>query len=90
MMENFFVWLGDLPVSRAIGESIWIYPVIQAFHLAGADDFHLHVAVENAEALRDFVLRHVTTHRVVRQTETHLVFEVRTGAGVLASSKPAR
>ena len=33
MMENFFVWLGDLPVSRAIGESIWIYPVIQAFHL---------------------------------------------------------
>ncbi|GAA4601194.1 Lrp/AsnC family transcriptional regulator [Actinoplanes octamycinicus] len=57
--------------------------VIQAFHLAGADDFHLHVAVEDAAALRDFVLRHVTTHRVVRQTETHLVFEVRRGAGVL-------
>lgn len=57
--------------------------VLQAFHVAGADDFYLHVAVENAEALRDFVLRHVTSHRVVRQTETHLVFEVRTGAGVL-------
>ncbi|MEU4427111.1 Lrp/AsnC family transcriptional regulator [Actinoplanes sp. NPDC024001] len=58
--------------------------VIQAFHIAGADDFHLHVAVENAEALRDFVLQHVTSHRVVRQTETQLVFEVRHGAGVLA------
>ena len=57
--------------------------VLQAFHVAGADDFYLHVAVENAEALRDFVLQHVTTHRVVRQTETHLVFEVRAGAGVL-------
>jgi DNA-binding Lrp family transcriptional regulator len=57
--------------------------VLQAFHVAGADDFYLHVAVENAEALRDFVLRHVTSHRVVRQTETHLVFEVRAGAGVL-------
>ena len=59
--------------------------VIQAFHVAGADDFYLHVAVANAEALRDFVLQHVTTHRVVRQTETHLVFEVRNGPGVLGA-----
>lgn len=57
--------------------------VIQAFHVAGADDFHLHVAVEDAEALRDFVLQHVTVHRVVRQTETQLVFELREGPGVL-------
>ncbi|GIE89637.1 hypothetical protein [Actinoplanes regularis] len=41
--------------------------------------------MENAEALRDFVLQHVTSHRVVRQTETHLVFDVRGGAGVLAT-----
>ena len=58
--------------------------VIQAFHVAGADDFHLYVAVENAEALRSLVLNHVTSHRVVRQTETQLVFELRDGAGVLA------
>lgn len=58
--------------------------VIQAFHVAGADDFHLHVAVENAEALRDLVLKHVTTNRVVRHTETQLIFEVRDGPGVLA------
>ncbi len=57
--------------------------VIQAVHVAGADDFHLHVAVEDAEALRDLVLDHVTVHRVVRATETQLVFEIRDGAGVL-------
>lgn len=57
--------------------------VLQAFHVAGADDFHLHVAVADAEALRDLVLRHVTVHRVVRGTETHLVFEHRTGIGIL-------
>lgn len=57
--------------------------VLQAIHVAGEDDFHLHVAVESAEALRDLVLEHVTIHRVVRQTETQLVFEVRNGVGVL-------
>ncbi len=58
--------------------------VIQAFHVAGADDFYLHVAAESPQALRDLVLHHVTVHPVVRHTETQLVFELRRGAGVLA------
>ena len=58
--------------------------VLQVFHVAGADDFHLHVAVEDAEALRDLVLEHVTVSPVVRQTETQLIFEVRQGPGALA------
>jgi DNA-binding Lrp family transcriptional regulator len=62
--------------------------VLQVFHVAGEDDFHLHVAVQDAEALRDFVLRHVTVHRVVRQTETQLVFDVRHGRGLLAYLGP--
>jgi hypothetical protein len=33
MLESFFLWLGELPFSKFIGESIWIYPMIQAFHL---------------------------------------------------------
>lgn len=57
--------------------------VLEAIHVAGADDFHLHVAVESPEALRDLVLQHVTVHRVVRQTETQLIFETRRGRGVL-------
>jgi DNA-binding Lrp family transcriptional regulator len=56
--------------------------VLQVFHVAGADDFLVHVAVADAESLRDLVLRHITTHRVVRGTETHLVFDRRDGIGV--------
>ena len=70
-------------VERLYDDLVRTPGVIQAFHLGGADDFHLHVAVEDAVALRDFVLQHVTVHRVVRQTETQLVFELREGPGVL-------
>lgn len=64
--------------------------VIRAYHVAGSDDFHLHVAVENAQALRDLVLSHVTNHQVVRGTETQLVFELRAGVGVLSGSSTFR
>lgn len=57
--------------------------VLQVFHVAGVDDFLVHVAVESAEALRDMVLRHITVHPSVRGTETQLVFELRDGAGLL-------
>lgn len=56
---------------------------LAVFHVAGEDDFHMHVAVESPERLRDLVLEHVTNHPIVRQTETHLVFDVRDGRGVL-------
>jgi len=34
-------------------------------------------------ALRDLVLDHITVHRVVRSTETQLVFELREGTALL-------
>jgi DNA-binding Lrp family transcriptional regulator len=71
-------------VNKLYADLVQVPGVIQAFHVAGEDDFHLHVAVDTAEALRDLVLNHVTIHPVVRQTETQLVFELREGAGVLA------
>ena len=37
-------------------------------------------------ALRDLVLQHITIHRVVRQTETQLIFETRRGVGVLGGA----
>ena len=58
--------------------------VLQVFHVAGEDDFLVHVTVADAEALRDVVLEHITVHPVVRSTETHLVFELRDGAGALS------
>ncbi len=57
--------------------------VLQVFHIAGADDFLVHVAVADAAALRDIVLERITVHDVVRATETQLVFELREGAGVV-------
>src|SRR5687768_361705 len=33
MLQPFFEWLNNLPFSKAIGESLWIYPVVQAVHL---------------------------------------------------------
>lgn len=57
--------------------------VLRVYHVAGADDFHLYVAVADAQALRDLVLDHITVHRVVRSTETQLVFELREGTALL-------
>jgi DNA-binding Lrp family transcriptional regulator len=62
--------------------------VIEVFHVAGEDDFLVHVAVEDAAALRDIVLQHITVHETVRTTETHLVFERREGIGPLARVAP--
>ncbi|WP_419774925.1 Lrp/AsnC family transcriptional regulator [Glycomyces harbinensis] len=56
---------------------------MSVFHVGGDDDFLVHVAVSGPEALRDFILEHVTVHPMVRRTETQLVFEVREGRGVL-------
>ncbi len=56
--------------------------VLTIFHVAGEDDYLLHVAVESSQALRDLVLEHVTVHPVVRHTETQLVFGVIPAAGV--------
>ncbi|SDY38233.1 transcriptional regulator, AsnC family [Micromonospora pattaloongensis] len=60
--------------------------VLTAFHVAGEDDYLLHVAVESPEALRDLVLEHINVHPAVRHTETQLVFEVLPGLGVLPAA----
>ncbi len=73
-------------VNSLYDDLVRIPGVLEAIHVAGADDFHLHVAVESPEALRDLVLQHITVHRVVRQTETQLIFETRRGIGVLGAS----
>ncbi|WP_245985030.1 Lrp/AsnC family transcriptional regulator [Streptomyces tateyamensis] len=49
--------------------------VLAVFHMSGSDDYLLHVAVAHPEALRDFVVDHLTTHPAVAQTRTNLIFE---------------
>jgi DNA-binding Lrp family transcriptional regulator len=48
--------------------------VVSVFHVAGTDDYLLHIAVRDSDALRDFVVDHLTSHAAVRHTETSLIF----------------
>ncbi|MCQ4080572.1 Lrp/AsnC family transcriptional regulator [Streptomyces sp. RB6PN25] len=54
--------------------------VLEVFHMAGSDDYLLHVAVADSDALRDFVVDHLTTHPAVGQTQTNLIFERMAGS----------
>lgn len=54
-------------------------PVLNAYYLAGADDFHLHVATESTETLRAFVTDGLSTRPEVARTETNLIFAHRRG-----------
>jgi DNA-binding Lrp family transcriptional regulator len=49
--------------------------VVQVFHVTGADDFLLHVAVQDTSALRDFVLDRLATRPEVAHVETRVVYE---------------
>ncbi len=64
--------------------------VLQSFHLGGADDYLLHVAVPSAEYLRDWVLDHLTTHPAVAHSRTSLVFEHRRGHHGPLPAAPSR
>lgn len=48
--------------------------VVAVYQVAGADDFLVHVAVRNADHLRDFVLDHISTREEVAHLETSLIF----------------
>lgn len=56
---------------------------LSVVHVAGDNDFHVHVAVASPERLRDLILEHITSHPAVTKTETQLIFEARRGSGVL-------
>jgi DNA-binding Lrp family transcriptional regulator len=49
--------------------------VLSLFHVSGANDYLLHVAAESPDALRDFVLDHLTADPAVVHAETSLIFE---------------
>lgn len=48
--------------------------VMAVFHVTGARDFLIHVAVRDAEHLRDLALEAFTTHPEVANLETSLIF----------------
>ena len=65
------------------------WPGVRAlFHMAGADDYLLHVAANSASDLRDFVLRYLAGHPAVKRTQTNLIFEHVEGTGWLDLLEP--
>nr|WP_307220471.1 Lrp/AsnC family transcriptional regulator [Microbacterium sp. SORGH_AS_0888] len=49
--------------------------VLQVFFLGGADDFLVHIAVEDASQLREFVVTHLSAQASVATTRTSIIFE---------------
>lgn len=56
--------------------------VVGCYHMAGANDFLLHVAVRDSEHLRDLALSSFTTRPEVDHIETALIFEHKAKAQV--------
>jgi DNA-binding Lrp family transcriptional regulator len=56
--------------------------VLSLFHVSGANDYLLHVAAATPDALREFVLDHLTADPAVVHAETSLIFEHVRGATV--------
>ena len=53
--------------------------VLNVYFLAGADDFHVHVAAKDPDDLRTFVVDHMSSAPEVALTETNLIFEHKRG-----------
>jgi hypothetical protein len=51
MLEQFFVNMEQWPISKAIGESLWIYPLVQALHLVAMAFFMGAVMIVNLRLL---------------------------------------
>ena len=61
----------DTFTQYALGE---IDEVVELFHVTGDQDFFMHVAVRDADHLRDLLLDHFTTRPEVARLQTHIVF----------------
>ncbi len=48
--------------------------VLRLYHIAGADDFLVHIGVRDSDALRDFAMDALTTRSEVAHLETGLIF----------------
>lgn len=56
--------------------------VVAAYHVAGAIDFLIHIAVRDADHLRDVTWVGLTRRPEVAHLETSLIFEVQRSAGL--------
>ncbi|MBY4596772.1 Lrp/AsnC family transcriptional regulator [bacterium BD-1] len=63
------------PQVEAIHAHLMALPeVLCLYHVAGADDFLVHVGVRDSDHLRDFAMSALTSREEVAHIETHLIF----------------
>jgi DNA-binding Lrp family transcriptional regulator len=62
--------------------------VLAFYHVAGADDFLVHVGVRDSQHLRDFALSAFTERAEVAHIETRLIFEFRRNTDLPAFLTP--
>lgn len=63
---------------ETFNQHLMTLPEVMAFyHVAGADDYLVHVGVRDSNHLRDFALSAFTERPEVAHIETHLIFEFR-------------
>lgn len=77
LVESFHAHLCDLP------------EVLAFYHVAGADDFLVHVGVRDSAHLREFALAAFTERPEVVHIETHLIFEFHRNTGLPPTAVPA-
>jgi len=61
---------------------------VALFHVAGANDFLVHVAVRDSDALRDLILRAFTARPEVGHVETSLIYEHARNTGFGGAAAP--
>ena len=62
-------------IDRFRGKVPGLPGVLSLFHVSGANDYLLHVSAASPDALREFVLDHLTADPAVVHAETSLIFE---------------
>lgn len=70
------------------GHLLSLTEVLAFYHVAGADDFLVHVAVRDSHHLRGFLLASFTQREEVAHIETHLIFEYRRNPEVPVYVRP--
>ncbi|MFE2656770.1 Lrp/AsnC family transcriptional regulator [Brevibacterium sp. NPDC059310] len=60
--------------------------VVRMYHMAGADDYLLHIVAPDTEAVQAFVLDYLTRYPAVAHTRTNLIYRVEDGTDWLPES----
>lgn len=61
--------------------------VVRMYHMAGADDYLLHIVARDTAAVQEFVLDYLTRFPAVAHTRTNLIYRVQDGTSWLPGSE---